>query len=139
MSGASTRIDHRLHGLQPVLPARAVAETVAYYRDTLGFRVDFLRGDPPTHARVMTGDRATGGPMRIQFTSGLARRPGRASAGRLMIQVGADIDELRGECRARGVTILSEPSARPWGLREFEIEDCNRHVIRFAGYLPSGS
>jgi catechol 2,3-dioxygenase-like lactoylglutathione lyase family enzyme len=139
MSDAGTRIDHQLYGLQPVLPARDVAETVAYYRDTLGFQVDFLWGDPPTHARVMAGDRATGGPVRIQFTGGLARRPERSSAGWLMIHVGADLDELCDEYRARGVTILSEPAARPWGLRVFEIEDCNGHVIRFAGSLPSGS
>ena len=41
-----------LHGMQPVLAVGDVEATVAFYRDALGFHVDFVEGDPPAHARV---------------------------------------------------------------------------------------
>ena len=48
--GELTRFE--LHGMQPVLAVPDVEQTVEFYRDKLGFHVDFVEGDPPVHARV---------------------------------------------------------------------------------------
>src|SRR5207245_11646604 len=37
---------HQLHGMQPVLQVADVSAAVAFYRDLLGFEVDFVHGDP---------------------------------------------------------------------------------------------
>lgn len=49
-------------GTSPVLPVPDVGAAVAYYCDTLGFTLDALTDDPPTHGSV-TRDR-----VGIQFT-----------------------------------------------------------------------
>ncbi len=51
-----------LIGSGPVFPVRDVAASVAYYCDSLGFDLDFVMGEPPTHGSV------TRGGVRIQFT-----------------------------------------------------------------------
>ena len=44
-----------LHGMHPVLAVSDINETLAFYRDKLGFHVDFVHGDPPVHARGVRG------------------------------------------------------------------------------------
>ncbi len=51
-----------LIGSGPVFPVRDVAASVAFYRDALGFDLDFIMGEPPTHGSV------TRGGVGIQFT-----------------------------------------------------------------------
>lgn len=41
-----------LFGAGPVLPVSDLEKTASYYRDVLGFKLDFLMGDPPTHGSV---------------------------------------------------------------------------------------
>lgn len=132
---ATTRIDHELHGLQPVLPVRDVGAATAYYRDVLGFEVDFLWGEPPTHGRVVSGGWDTGGPVYIQFSLVSSDGPERQSSARLRIHVGVDVDGLCAEYRARGAAILGDPVSEPWGLREFEVRDPDGHILGFCGYL----
>src|SRR6185436_10019376 len=84
---------HDLHGIQPVLQVADMAAAIAYYRDTLGFEVDFVAGEPPVHARVSAGDRDSAGAVRIRlvpFEGGGARR----DRGYYWIHVGQDLDGL---------------------------------------------
>lgn len=128
-----TSPDYRFHDLQPVLPVDDVDATVAYYRDMLGFKVDFVIGSPGIHARVSKDL------VMIQFAS---RRP---DAGDLTqghyIHLGhvdgrSDLDSLYAEYVAKGVKITLPPTVQIWGLREFEIEDCNGQRFRFAVDAP---
>ena len=128
--------DYRFHDLQPVFPVKDVDATVAFYRDRLGFKVDFVIGSPGIHARVSKDQ------VMIQFAT---PRPG---AGDLTqgtyIHLGhvdgrGDLDALFAEYRAKGVTITMEPTVQVWGLREFEIEDCDGRRFRFAVDAPKGS
>jgi ribosomal-protein-alanine N-acetyltransferase len=118
----------RVYALQPVLPVRNVLETAAFYRDKLGFIVEFLYGNPPTHGGVFRGEWTTQG-ARIQLTQHDGAEIPRA--GWLYIFVTTDIDELYEEFRARGVHIVHEIETYAWNMREFTIEDCNRHRLRF--------
>ncbi len=119
----------RFYRLEPVLPVPDVQAAAEYYRDRLGFSVDFLYGDPPTHASVSRGEWTTEG-ARIQFS----RAPENATPGTgvvLYIFAGPDVDGLCEQYRARGVHIASEPATYPWGMREFHIRNCNGYVLRF--------
>ena len=81
---------HQFHGVQPVLPVEDVATSAAYFRDMLGFEVDFLDGDPPVHARVMKGDRTYGDPVYIHLTAAPPERV--RPSGEIRIHVGHDLD-----------------------------------------------
>lgn len=104
---------------------------IAHYRDTLGFEVDFVAGDPPIHARVSSGDRASAGAVRIRlvpFEGGGARR----DRGYFWVHVGRDLDGLYAKYVAAGVEIVSAPTLQPWGLRDFRIRDPDGHLYCFA-------
>ena len=124
---------HQFHGIQPVLPVENVAASAAYFQDVLGFDVDFLAGDPPTHGRVMKGDRTYGDPVYIHLTA--APPEGVRASGEIRIHVRHDIDGLYETYQALGVATVEEPRSHSWGLREFAVREPNGHVIRFCGYV----
>ncbi len=123
----------RFYRTEPVLMVHDVAATAAFYRDKLGFSIDFLYGDPPVHAGISRGDWTVSGAV-IQLSQ---VPPDRAivPSGYLYIFVGRDIDDLYEAYRAEGVTIRDEPTSYPWGLREFAIEDNNGHILRFGTHV----
>lgn len=125
-----------LHGMQPVLGVPDVHETVAFYRDALGFHVDFVEGDPPVHARVCADPTHAGPTVHVRFEP---LDPGAAvgPAVDLWLHVGSGLDRLCDRYRERGVEILEPPSDRPWGLRQFTIRDCNGYVASFCAEISS--
>ena len=122
---------HELHGVQPVLFVQDVEVTLAYYRDTLGFHVDFAHGSPPVHARVSSGERQGPSAARVRFQLAQDPQPVERSC-YLYVHVGRKLDELLEAYRSRGVEIVGEPQDRPWGLREFQVRDCNGYLLTFA-------
>jgi catechol 2,3-dioxygenase-like lactoylglutathione lyase family enzyme len=132
MEATKTTDGHELHGVEAVLLVSDVAATIAYYRDTLGFHVDFEAGSPPIHARVSSGDRDGPSAARIRFEH--SAMPGTPSC-YLYIHVCQRLDDLFAVYRGRGVAIVSEPIDRSWGLRQFEIQDCNGYRLTFAAEL----
>ena len=130
--GATDSTDsHELHGVQAVLFVSDVEATLAYYRDMLGFHVDFDHGSPPIHARISSGDRDGPSAARIRFELAPdAQSPMRSCY--LYIHVGRNLDALFEAYRSRGVDIVSAPRDRPWGLRQFEVRDCNGYILIFA-------
>ena len=128
---------YALHGMQPVLGVPDVEQTVAYYRDALGFHVDFVEGDPPVHARVCADPTYSSPTVHIRFEP---LPPGVTvnQSVYLWLHVGAGLDELCALYRARGVEIVEEPSDRPWGLRQFTVRDCNGYLATFCAEIASG-
>jgi uncharacterized glyoxalase superfamily protein PhnB len=134
MSAADITDGHELHGVQAVLLVPDVVATLAYYQDSLGFHVDFEHGTPPIHARVSSGDRDGPSAARIRFERASVSLPAVASC-YLYIHVGKAIDDLYTTYRDRGVEMVSPPRDRPWGLRQFEVRDCNGYLLTFAGEI----
>lgn len=125
-----------LHGMQPVLGVPDVNETVAFYRDKLGFHVDFVEGDPPVHARVCADSTYASPTVHIRFEplpEGASVNP----SVYLWLHVGTDLDDLFALYRGRGVEVVEEPSDRPWGLRQFTIRDCNGYIATFCAEIAA--
>ena len=119
-----------LHGMQPVLAVPDVNQTVAYYRDVLGFHVDFVHGDPPVHARVCA-DPSSSPTVRIRFEP-LERGDPVSHSVYLWLHIGKGLDRLFQVYRGRGVEVVREPEDRPWGLRRFIVKDCNGYMLSFS-------
>ena len=103
--------------LTPELPVADVAETQAYYRDVLGFQVSF------THGESFGGVHYEGAEI---F---LAKADAPWSAACCCVRV-EDADALHAIYRERGVRIVEPIANRPWGMREFTIEEPNGHRFR---------
>lgn len=104
----------------PTLPVANVSDTVEFYIEKLGFDERFLWGDPPTHAGVSLGNST------IHFSSGVAN----VERHWLYFHIG-DVDELYAWYQVNGVTLLGEPTTKPWGMREFYIRDPNGYELCF--------
>jgi regulator of sirC expression with transglutaminase-like and TPR domain/catechol 2,3-dioxygenase-like lactoylglutathione lyase family enzyme len=125
---------HEFHGVQPVLPVSDVARAARWFRDVLGFEIDFVAGEPPSYARVKKGDRSYGDPVYLRLWQ-CNTRDAKPWRGEIVIHVGKDIDGLHAAYVKRGVTVVEPPVSQPWGLREFAIREPDGHVLRFCGYL----
>jgi uncharacterized glyoxalase superfamily protein PhnB len=118
-------------GVVPVFLVDDVLATVEYYRDVLGFEVNFLYEEPPTYASVSRDDAI----LNFSRSNPPGRRNGVAMAGpgngTDVYIVVSDIEELYEELVAHGVQVLIEPDSYDYGMREFKIADLNGYQIIF--------
>lgn len=102
----------------PELPVDDAAAAVRYYRDVLGFTVNYEQDD----LGVLDRD-----DIRILL---LKRTPEHTGIGSAYVYV-RDADMLYQELVKSGADVQSEPVSQPWGLREFSIRDIARNRLTF--------
>jgi predicted enzyme related to lactoylglutathione lyase len=102
----------------PELPLADIPGGVAYYRDVLGFHVNYQQHD----LGVMDRDDVT--------VLLIARTEKHQRTGSAYFYI-ANADTLYAELRARGASVQGEPVSRPWGLREFGVLDCEGNELHF--------
>jgi len=116
--------------VEPVLMVRDIRAATEFYRDRLGFHLDFLYGEPPYHAGVSRGE-WSGSLVSIQLSQAKPDHEINPAA-YLHIRVSSAIDALHAQYHNAGVEIIAAPEDKPWGFREFAIKDLDGHVLVFA-------
>lgn len=104
--------------IMPELPLDNVPAGVAYYREVLGFSVNYAQHD----IGVMDRD-----DVRLLL---IARSPSHAGIGSCYVYV-RDADALHAELAAKGANVQGEPVSQPWGLRELHVLDPEGNRIGF--------
>ena len=117
-----------IFGTGPVLPVHDIRAAVEFYCNSLGFELDFVMGDPPTHGSV------TRCRVGIQFTNAPASFDPGSYPGYNYFFVD-NIDALHSEYIAKHVPITRPLTTHDHGMREFEILDCEGFRLRFGQYL----
>jgi catechol 2,3-dioxygenase-like lactoylglutathione lyase family enzyme len=110
----------------PIFSVRDLRASQSYYRDVLGFKLDWEDGDPPDFGSISRGH-AT-----IFMCEGCQGHPG----GWVMIftpNVDKLHDELKG--KSRRALIKMPPTDMPWKLREMHVSDPDGNVMRFASAI----
>ena len=107
-----------LRQIMPSLPLDNVPAGVAYYRDVLGFKINYQQHD----LGVMDRDE-----VRVLLVARTERHKGIGSA-YVYIE---NADTLHAELRAKGANVLGEPVSHPWGLRDFCVRDPEDNEITF--------
>ncbi len=122
-------MESRVRSITPILPVANIAETLSYYRDVLGAISDWQWGDPPTHAGCRLGS------AELQFS--LDPELCTASRGLSMFLNVVNIEHHYAARQAAGANIVSDLEPKPWGVKEYNVEDCNGVRLRFAegGFL----
>ena len=100
-----------------------VIRSVEHYRDVLGFRVEFTYGEPTFYAGVERDNVA----IHLQAASETKRQPGHGAINVFVTRVDALYEELR----SRGARTLEEPADRPYGMRDFDINDLDGNQLSF--------
>jgi catechol 2,3-dioxygenase-like lactoylglutathione lyase family enzyme len=112
--------------LHPVLSVSDLPASITFYADQLGFSVGFTAGDPLEIAGMNMG-----------FGSLHLRRGTPSPAGAAVYLVVDDVDALYEHQRGKGVAIASAPSNKPYGLREYQVQDLDGYTLFFAQHVPA--
>jgi catechol 2,3-dioxygenase-like lactoylglutathione lyase family enzyme len=113
--------DSELSCARPILNVRDLKASQRYYRDVLGFKVDWEDGEPADFGSVSRGH---GVLFMCQQCQG--------QPGAWVMLFAEDVDRLHREFVSKDARIRMPPRNMPWGLREMHVSDPDGHVLRFA-------
>ena len=121
----------RLARAVPVIFVANVQASAEFFRDTLGFSIDFLHGQPPFYGAVSRD----GACVHLKFVHepvfaiGTHDRDGLIMA---FIEV-ENVKALYASYVAAGVTLEQKLKKQAWGGRDFIVRDLDGNAICFAG------
>jgi len=113
-------------GAIPEIPVREIAAAVAYYRNSLGFVLDW-GGEDLGLAGISKGD------CRMFLASQEYRTRYRNAGPSLVwlnLESKEDVDELHRVWSANEAGVLSAPESKSWGLHEFTAADLDGNLFR---------
>ena len=126
----------RIENIAPMLVVPDVEQTVAYYRDKLGFSVRFVMVSPrlSTYAVVFRDN------YQVHFTQG-TQLDAPSSKGGVALTVD-DVDALYAELKSRGAFSADFPAVyddirehppedKEYGIRDLIMVDCNGFILVF--------
>jgi ribosomal protein S18 acetylase RimI-like enzyme len=108
-----------------IFAASDIVGTLAYYKEVLGFESTWTWGDPPTFGSASSG----GVTIMFNLQPELAQT---VRGHQHWVKVDEPDEQYRLH-RERGAKIVSEIEDKPWGAREYIVEDINGYHLRFAG------
>jgi catechol 2,3-dioxygenase-like lactoylglutathione lyase family enzyme len=120
----------RLARAVPVIFVADVQTSAAFFRDTLGFSIDFLHGNPPFYGAVSRDDAC----LHIKFVHqpvlavGAEDKPDFINA---FVDVD-NVDALYTEYIQAGATFQQTLRTEPWGGRDFVVRDPDGNAVCFA-------
>ena len=116
---------------KPVLYVADVDASAKFYRDQLGFRIDFVHGNPPFYGSV-SRDGAT---LHLKFVREPVFAAGAAEReGLIMAFVNTPkVRELYTEYLAADAQIVQKLTKQAWGGTDFIVRDPDGNAIAFVG------
>jgi len=120
-----------LKGAKPVLFVANVQTSAAFFRDKLGFAIDFLHGQPPFYGAVSRGSAC----LHLRFVHEPVFRDGVREEEQLLSAF-LDVDNIKGlfaEFKVAGVGFVQPLRKEPWGASAFIVLDPDGNWICFAG------
>nr|WP_314542128.1 VOC family protein [uncultured Massilia sp.] len=113
----------RFLGVSPLIPARDVEEAIAFYRDSIGFALEYRDAEPAQFA-IVGRDAA-----RLHLFASQDKHLADWTSLRIVVD---GIDALYERCKQAGcVHPNGELGERPWGAVEFSIVDPSGVCIAF--------
>ncbi len=110
---------------EPIFAVRDVVETLAFYRDVLGGRGEWMYGEPPAFAGIRLG--------KVQLCFHHQPELAENVAGHEHFLFSEDVDELHAQHLAAGAPVVEPIENKPWGLREYVVRDPNGYRLRIHG------
>ena len=109
-----------------------IPDTLAYYKDKLGFECRGMWQNPPVYAIVARDQHA------IHFRCAEPPTPNRNKYADELLDAYLsvqDVDALYAEYAANGVEFTRELANMPWHSREFVVKDCDGRLPPFGSNL----
>ena len=126
-----------LQDVFPILLVRDVKACAEFFREKLGFTIDFLHGLPPFYGSVSRD----GVCLHIRFVhqplfAEIARQE------KSLLCASIEVSNVQGlfeEFKARGVEFVQALTKQPWGGTDFHVQDPDGNVISFVTYQRPSS
>jgi uncharacterized glyoxalase superfamily protein PhnB len=121
-----------LKNVIPILFVRDVNVCANFFREKLGFEINFLHGSPPFYGAVSRDDVC----LHIRFV----HHPFFAQAAaqeKSLIMASVEVANVQGlfeEFKSRGVEIPQKLKKQAWGGTDFHVQDPDGNVISFVTY-----
>jgi len=112
-----------LVGVATVFVVSNMADSIAHYRDALGFAVTFEYGDPISYACLCRDEVA----LHLLAADNTKRLPGH---GGICIFV-KDVDGVHAELVSRGANVIQAPQNYDYGMRDFDVVDLDGNQLTF--------
>jgi catechol 2,3-dioxygenase-like lactoylglutathione lyase family enzyme len=116
----------------PILFVRDVQASAAFFRDRLGFGIDFLYGEPPFYGSVSRGEACLH--LRCVHEPNFAEIAAREVSLILATIEVSDVRALFEEFSGRGVEFAQTPTKQDWGGTDFHVRDPDGNTISFVTY-----
>jgi uncharacterized glyoxalase superfamily protein PhnB len=121
-----------LKSIVPILFVRDVLASAAFFRDKLGFEIDFLHGAPPFYGSVSRGEVC----LHLRFVNqpNFAELAAREVS---LILASVEVSNVAGlfeEFNERGAEFIQAPTRQQWGGTDFHVRDPDGNVISFVAY-----
>ncbi len=117
--------------LSPALAVRNMKETIEFYKNSLGFKMEMACPDAnnPEYAELSKDGVVLMFILAKSCDIGSEQKLGIGVT--LYIQIDGDIDEYYQELKKRGVKITVDIADEPYGIRDFTVEDVNGYILTF--------
>jgi catechol 2,3-dioxygenase-like lactoylglutathione lyase family enzyme len=112
---------------------RDVARSTAWYRDVLGFEVEYSYGKPPFYAQLRRSEAVFN--LRGTGSSPWVSLPGEEELMAVRVEVG-DVKAPFLEVRDKGAAIHRSLRVEPWGQVTFVVCDLDDNLISFGSPMP---
>jgi uncharacterized glyoxalase superfamily protein PhnB len=116
----------------PILFVRDVSASAAFFREKLGFEIDFLYGTPPFYSSVSRGEACLH--LRCVHQPNFSELAAQEVSLILAIVEVSGCQELFEEFKERGVEFVQTPTKQSWGGTDFHVRDLDGNVISFVTY-----
>ncbi|AIE87701.1 GNAT family N-acetyltransferase [Fimbriimonas ginsengisoli] len=113
----------------PILASADILATLKFYQEVLGFESSWTWGEPPVFGAVIWG------PVTIMFNL-QPELAGKVAGHQLAINADP-VDEIYSLHLERGAKIASPLEDKPWGIREYIVEDLHGYHLRVSGPIPA--
>jgi catechol 2,3-dioxygenase-like lactoylglutathione lyase family enzyme len=114
----------RFELVSPVFPVFDLPAALDFYREKLGFGLNWIWGEPPSHASVCRGN------VMLMLTLHASK----AGTGEVYIEV-SGADAYAAELRSRDL-VAGELADRAYGMRDFNVLDPSGNRLVFGEPLP---
>ena len=111
-------------GAATIFTVRDIGQSLAYYRDLLGFGVTFEYGEPTFYACLCRDEVAI-------HLRAVGKNAGWVPGNGAIAVFVTDVDALHAELAARGARVLKPPQDYAYGMRDFNVADLDGNQLTF--------
>jgi uncharacterized glyoxalase superfamily protein PhnB len=110
--------------VDPVFVVADVERSLRWYGDLFGFRAVHVAGETPAAYAVLKRDGAC-----LHLLRKSEDERGLGSPAQAQFRIDGGVDELFGQVKAKGATVLQPPADQSWGHRDFMVADPDGNIV----------